>query len=64
MRLAASMASLLSNPSALMGKIEGVGNSITLKGQGMLDRFFPPEKRAELLAKLKAWTIRNPKISV
>ena len=30
----------------------------------MLDKVFPPEKRSALLAKLQAFMLKNPKLSV
>lgn len=49
--------------SGLLGTIEGLGNTVALKGKSMLDSFFPPEKRSELLAKLQSFAVRNPKLS-
>lgn len=50
--------------SAILSKVDGLGASIAAKGKGLLDSFFPPEKRAELLARIKAFVLKNPKISV
>ena len=50
--------------SAILGKIEGIGNLVAAKGKALLDGFFPPEKRNELLAKLQQFALRNPKLSV
>lgn len=30
----------------------------------VLDSFFPPEKRNEMIAKFKAFVLQNPKVSV
>ncbi|KAF4548180.1 Hypothetical protein D9617_31g064160 [Elsinoe fawcettii] len=49
--------------SAILGKIESFGSSIGAKGKNLLDSFFPPEKRAELLARIKAFVLKNPKVS-
>jgi len=50
--------------SGVLGSIEGWGNWIVAKGQGMLDKIFPPEKRAAFLSKLQAFMLKNPKLSV
>lgn len=50
--------------SAILAKIEGVGNLVAAKGKALIDSIFPPEKRAEVLAKLQQFALRNPKLSV
>lgn len=50
--------------TGILGSIEGWGNWITAKGKAMLDRVFPPEMRAAFLAKLQAFMLANPKLSV
>jgi len=50
--------------SGILGSIEGWGNWITAKGKAMLDKIFPPEKRSAFLAKLQAFMLKNPKLSV
>ena len=45
---------------ALQGTIGGVLN----KGQSLLDRFFPPEKRNELWAKLSRFATEKPMLAV
>jgi hypothetical protein len=50
--------------SGVLGSIEGWGNWVTTKGMEMLDKVFPPEKRAALLSKLQAFMLKNPKLSV
>lgn len=45
---------------ALQGTIGGVLN----KGQSILDRFFPPEKRNELWAKLSKFATEKPMLAV
>ena len=50
--------------TGILGRIESFGNWIAMKGKALLDRFFPPEQRASLLAKLQAFMLKNPKLSV
>ena len=50
--------------SGILGSIEGWGNWIAAKGKSLLDSVFPPEKRASFLAKLQAFMLKNPKLSV
>lgn len=50
--------------TGILGSIEGWGNWITAKAKAMLDRVFPPETRAAFLAKLQAFMLANPKLSV
>jgi hypothetical protein len=50
--------------SGILGSIEGWGNWIAAKGKDMLDKVFPPEKRAAFLSKLQAFMLKNPKLSV
>lgn len=52
-------------------KAQGYGTQITQKAQGMLetaqgllDSVFPPEKRAAMLDKVKAFGSANPKLAV
>lgn len=45
---------------ALQGTVSGVIN----KGQSLLDRFFPPEKRNELWAKLSKFATEKPMMAV
>lgn len=47
-----------------MSTIEGFGNTITMKGKALVDSIFPPDKRAALLAKIQAFALKNPKLSV
>ncbi|KAF2226121.1 hypothetical protein BDZ85DRAFT_279770 [Elsinoe ampelina] len=49
--------------AAILSKLDGFGSSIAAKGKSLLDSFFPPEKRAELLARIKAFVLKNPKVS-
>jgi hypothetical protein len=50
--------------SGILGSLEGWGNWIAAKGKDMLDKIFPPEKRAAFLSKLQAFMLKNPKLSV
>ena len=50
--------------SGILGTIEGWGNWIAAKGKSLLDSVFPPEKRSAFLAKLQAFMLKNPKLSV
>lgn len=50
--------------SGLLGKLEAWGNWLAAWGKGLLDKIFPPEKRAAFLAKLQAFMLKNPKLSV
>lgn len=50
--------------SGILGSIEAWGNWIANWGKGMLDKIFPPEKRAAFLAKLQSFMLKNPKLSV
>ena len=50
--------------SGVLNSIEGVGGWISSKFYGILDRFFPPEKRAALLEKIQSFMLANPKLSV
>lgn len=50
--------------SGILGSIEGWGGWIAAKGQAVVDRIFPPEQRASFLAKIQAFMLKNPKISV
>ena len=50
--------------TGILGRIEGFGNWIAMKGKALLDRFFPPEQRSKFLAMLQAFMLKNPKLSV
>ena len=50
--------------SGVLGAVEGWGSWIAAKGMSIVDRIFPPEQRASLLAKLQAFMLKNPKLSV
>lgn len=53
-----------STTSVVLNRIEGWGNWIAAKGKAILDSIFPPEKRNAFLAKLQAFMLKNPKLSV
>lgn len=50
------MAAILTTVQNLAGAVQG-------KAQNVLDGVFPPEKRAEVFAKLQAFAVNNPKLS-
>ncbi|KAK3717772.1 hypothetical protein LTR37_005543 [Vermiconidia calcicola] len=49
--------------SGILSSIEGYGSKAATWAQDLLDRFFPPEQRAALLAKLQDFMLANPKLS-
>lgn len=50
--------------SAILASVQSIAGSLKDKGQNVLDSLFPPEKRAELFARLQAFAVNNPKLSV
>jgi hypothetical protein len=44
--------------------VKSFSDGFLAKGQSVIDSLFPPEKRAEVLAKLQAFAVNNPKLSV
>ncbi len=50
--------------SSILSGVQGFLGSIQAWAMGLLDRFFPPEQRAELLGKLQGFMLSNPKLSV
>ncbi len=50
--------------SGVFSSLGAWGSQITAWGQGILDRFFPPEQRAAILAKIQEFMLTNPKLSV
>ena len=50
--------------SGILSKIEGWGSWVAGKGMGIVDSIFPPEKRSAFLAKIQAFMLKNPKLSV
>ncbi|KAI9721489.1 MAG: hypothetical protein M1812_002251 [Candelaria pacifica] len=53
--------------SELVGKVSGAvtgtAGSVLNKGQGLLDRWFPPEKREELMAKMSRFASEKPMLA-
>ncbi|KAK5120021.1 hypothetical protein LTR85_007097 [Meristemomyces frigidus] len=49
--------------TGILSSVEGWGGWIAAKGQALVDRVFPPEQRASLLAKVQAFMLKNPKLS-
>lgn len=47
----------------LLSSVQGLGGKLLGKGQAFLDSLFPPEKRAELMAKLQSFALNNPKLA-
>ncbi|KAI9700329.1 MAG: hypothetical protein M1836_002344 [Candelina mexicana] len=54
--------------SELVGKVSGAvtgtAGSVLNKGQGLLDRWFPPEKREELMAKMSKFASEKPMLAI
>lgn len=50
--------------TGILSSVEGWGGWVAAKGQSIVDRIFPPEQRASLLAKIQAFMLKNPKLSV
>ncbi|ORY16186.1 hypothetical protein BCR34DRAFT_139375 [Clohesyomyces aquaticus] len=49
--------------SAVLNGIAGLFSSLQRTFQNVLDRIVPPEKRAEMLAKLQTFAVNNPKLA-
>lgn len=49
--------------SGILSNVQSVFGTLQIKFQNVLDRIFPPEKRAEMLAKLQEFAINNPKLA-
>ncbi|KAF2676760.1 hypothetical protein K458DRAFT_447343 [Lentithecium fluviatile CBS 122367] len=49
--------------SAILNSIQGIAGKLQGTFQSVLDRIFPPEQRAEMLGKLQAFAINNPKLA-
>ena len=47
-----------------LSTLDTLTTQITGWGQGILDRFIPPEQRAALVAKVQEFMLANPKLSV
>ena len=50
--------------SGMTGVLQGSIGGLLNKGQGILDRFFPPERRNELAAKLSKFATEKPMFAV
>lgn len=50
--------------SGILASIQNYAGWIAAKGQDFVDRIFPPEQRANFLAKLQSFMLANPKLSV
>lgn len=49
--------------SGILSNIQSVFGNLQSKFQNVFDRIFPPEQRAEVLAKLQNFAINNPKLA-
>lgn len=50
--------------STIVQKLESMGSLLLQKAWALLDGLFPPERRAEWIAKIKAFTVKHPKVMV
>ena len=50
--------------SGMLGRLEGFGGWVASSAKALLDKIISPEQRASLLAKLQAFMLKNPKLSV
>lgn len=50
--------------SGMTGALQGTLSGMLNKGQSILDRFFPPERRNELWAKLSKFATEKPLLAV
>ena len=50
--------------SGMTGMLQGSVGGLLNKGQSILDRFFPPERRNELSAKLSKFATEKPMLAV
>lgn len=53
-----------SGTNTLLSSIGALASTVSAKGVALVDAIFPPEKRAAFLAKLQAFMLSNPKLSV
>ena len=53
-----------SSTTGALSTLDALSNNIGTWAQDILDRFFPSEQRQALLAKIKAFVLANPKVSV
>ncbi len=49
---------------SMTGALQGTVTNVVSKGQTYLDRFFPPEKRQDLYAKLSKFATEKPMLAV
>lgn len=49
--------------SGMTGMLQGSIGNVLGKGQDLLDRFFPPERRNELSAKLSKFATEKPMLA-
>ena len=61
---AAAQSKVQDTTSDALSTLDAFATNISGWARGLLDRFIPAEKRAELLAKLQEFMLANPKISV
>jgi len=50
--------------SSILSSISGVGTWLQSNAMSVIDRLFPPAKRAEFIEKLKSFALGNPKLAV
>lgn len=50
--------------SGMTGALQGSVTGMISRGQNLLDRFFPPEKRNELWAKISKFATEKPMLAV
>ena len=50
--------------SGMTGALQGSVTGMLNKGQGFFDRFFPPEKRAQLSQKISKFATEKPMLAV
>lgn len=50
--------------SGALSTLDALRSNVGTWARDILDRFFPPEQREALLAKIKALILANPKVSV
>ncbi|KAK8225735.1 hypothetical protein HDK77DRAFT_137608 [Phyllosticta capitalensis] len=49
--------------AAFLESVQNVAAAFQSKSMGVIDGLFPPEKRAEVLSRLKTWAVANPKLA-
>jgi len=50
--------------SSILNSIGGAGKWLQQSAMSVVDRLFPPAKRAEFIEKLKSFALGNPKLAV